>query len=136
MARIELAGPSLLYPRKKSMRPRHFTGRRAGRTRVGRWQLEAALRRKIASGWRGLALAPSGGSVTRHGYHCRGQLGSVHGKPGAVGRQNPTLAPRTVCGSRLGGGIEKMFTRAPEPNVRIQMGWTPSATAKPASDRI
>ena len=35
----------------------------------------------IAPGWQGLALAPSGGPVTRRGYHCRGQPGLAHGKP-------------------------------------------------------
>jgi hypothetical protein len=47
----------------------------------------------IAPGWQGLALAPSGGPVTRRGYHCRGQPGLAHGKPAVIGRQNRPLLP-------------------------------------------
>jgi hypothetical protein len=53
-----------------------------------------------APGWQGLALAPSGGSVTRHGYHCRGQPGSAHGKPAVIGRQKPAVAPGQFAGRK------------------------------------
>src|SRR5215467_4964714 len=75
-----------------------------------RWQTEPALK-KIAPGWQGLALAPSGGSVTRHRYHCRGQPGSAHGKPGAVGRQNPALAPGALLCLQARGRYRKKLTR-------------------------
>src|SRR5215472_5001430 len=57
-------------------------------------------------GWQGPALAPSGGSVTRRRYHCRGQPGSVHGKPAVVGRQNPAGAPRPFAAPSLRSGVK------------------------------
>ena len=60
------------------------------------------LSKKIAPGWRGLALAPSGDPVTRRGYHCRGQPGSADDNLGVVARQNPALTPE-AGGSGLQG---------------------------------
>ena len=68
-------------------------------------QLEAAPD-NIAPVWQSLALAPSGGSVTGRGYHCRGQPGSAHGKPAVIGRQNRLWLPASL---RLGSGIEETF---------------------------
>ena len=47
------------------------------------------IRARIATRLAGPALAPSGGPVTRRGYHCRGQPGSAQGKPALLDRQNP-----------------------------------------------
>ena len=84
-----------------SLSARHYTEPRADLT----VQLEAAPD-NIAPGWQGLALAPSGGSVTRRGYHCRGQPGSAHGKPAVIGRQNRLWLPASL---RLGSDLEETF---------------------------
>jgi hypothetical protein len=62
-------------------------GAALNRTEAGLWA-DLILPDNFAPGWQGLALAPYAGSVTRRGYHCRGQPGSAHDKPAVIGRQN------------------------------------------------